>query len=174
MTPSPCTVCHFPPSLTQINQRSIGLAHKDSSFTTPPVSVTNLESYRIHRQNYLNQVSGVSASGASNFSTQYYSTGSTLHPHMQSTSTQGTFNIGNMNSPTFNLAYSQNGYPGYNPMSPQAAPFNTLASQPVVVPAGFTETHPSAQGWWRNPTTGWFWSSTQGLLPPASGRGFGA
>jgi hypothetical protein len=78
----------------------------------------------------------------------------------------------------FNPAYPSSGHYGYNPdMNAQAAPhqaFNTLAPQPVVVPPGFTETHPTAPGWWRNPETGWFWNVVHGLVPPASMRGSGA
>ncbi|KAJ7827261.1 hypothetical protein B0H14DRAFT_2595415 [Mycena olivaceomarginata] len=46
--------------------------------------------------------------------------------------------------------------------------FNTLGSQPVVVPAGFTETNPNTPGWWRNPETGWFWHASRGVVPPPS------
>jgi hypothetical protein len=75
---------------------------------------------------------------------------------------QGYFGyVSNMNMNTMN--HAQHGQQG----------FNTLAPQPVVVPAGFTETHSSAPGWWRNPETGWFWHAARGLLPPAAMRGPG-
>ncbi|KAJ7061747.1 hypothetical protein C8F01DRAFT_1083140 [Mycena amicta] len=55
----------------------------------------------------------------------------------------------------------QSGYP-----SSSSGAYTTLAPQPVVVPTGFTDQHPNYPGWWRNPHTGWFWSPSQGLMPP--------
>ncbi|KAJ7073043.1 hypothetical protein C8F01DRAFT_1300948 [Mycena amicta] len=50
--------------------------------------------------------------------------------------------------------------------STSSAAYTTLAPQPVVVPTGFTDQHPNYPGWWRNPHTGWFWSPSQGMMPP--------
>ncbi|KAJ7726978.1 hypothetical protein B0H14DRAFT_3478621 [Mycena olivaceomarginata] len=167
--------------------------HKDPKYTDLPVAASNLQNYWIHRQNFLNQMfstASQSNSGTRNMHspTQYYATpGSTTYPRnlansIQSTSTRSnTFTQGSNTAASqamFNPAYPSSGHYGYNPdMNAQAAPhqaFNTLAPQPVVVPPGFTETHPTAPGWWRNPETGWFWNVVHGLVPPASMRGSGA
>ncbi|KAJ7767020.1 hypothetical protein DFH07DRAFT_1058586 [Mycena maculata] len=83
----------------------------------------------------------------------------------------GGFNNLNQMSPHGNTYPPSSGY--HNPHAPTQtmAGFNTLAPHPVVVPAGFTETHPSAPGWWRNPVTGWFWHASHGLSSPSHGRG---
>ncbi|KAJ7827320.1 hypothetical protein B0H13DRAFT_2373888 [Mycena leptocephala] len=41
-----------------------------------------------------------------------------------------------------------------------------LSAQPVVVPPGFTETHPNSPGWWRKPETSWFWYTSPGCFLP--------
>ncbi|KAF7375325.1 hypothetical protein MSAN_00419400 [Mycena sanguinolenta] len=142
--------------------------HKDTLFTTPPVCTTNIQNYRVHRQNYLNQVAVSSNAGASTFPPQYYSPGSTMNAPLppQFANTQAFNNAANF-PPTFNPAHPGSAY--YNQSNPQV-PFNAFATQYVSAPPGFTE--PGPNGWWRNPTTGWFWSAGQGVaLPPAPGRG---
>ncbi|KAF7335769.1 hypothetical protein MVEN_02232700 [Mycena venus] len=179
---------------SHVDKEPLKSAHKDAYYNAPPVAAANVQNYWIHRQNYLNQNPSASTSrggGAGTYNTsmhstaQYYSLpGSTIYssnPSTQGTSTQGnnTFSQASNTPAMFDNpgAYLPSGYYGYNSNMNAQAPqqgFNTLASQPVVVPAGFTETHPSRPGWWRNPETGWFWHAAQGLLPPGAMRGPGA
>ncbi|KAJ7031698.1 hypothetical protein C8F04DRAFT_1360859 [Mycena alexandri] len=176
--------------------------HKDVNYTTPPVSATNLQNYWAHRQNYLTRVSGANSypsnpggTGTYNQSNTYYpASGSSIYSTAPNTPVQSTSNPSNLmfanndiNNPDsypakFNPAYLTSGYYSEgHPLNmnmnmnavPQQQAFNTLAPQPVVVPAGFTETHASAPGWWRNPQTGWFWHAARGLLPPAAMTGGG-
>ncbi|KAJ6483489.1 hypothetical protein C8R47DRAFT_1132388 [Mycena vitilis] len=169
--------------------------HKDVQYTTPTVAAANVRNFWVHRQKYLNR--GPSAAtyptlgGPSTYNTNMHTTtpyttppGSTLYSSNPSTPAQSMFNPGhsvsqgsnpNFNpNAIFNAPYPPSGFVGYPNMNPAQQAFNTLAPQPVVLPAGFTETHPSAPGWWRNPETGWFWHASAGLLPPAAMRGGGA
>ncbi|KAJ6448209.1 hypothetical protein C8R45DRAFT_1046679 [Mycena sanguinolenta] len=155
-----------------LNNAKIMHPHKHTDYTSNPVATSNLQNYLAHRQHYL-RMSQIRADNATpgpdprpNYmqappANTIYST-STQTPG-QSTSTQGGY---------FNQIYPGNAAyytpPGYAPM--QAPGFTTLAAQPVVVPPGFTETHPSSPGWWRNPETGWFWHASRGLVPPSASR----
>jgi hypothetical protein len=60
------------------------------------------------------------------------------------------------------------GIPYFQPQNyQQSAAFHSLSPHPVVVPSGFTETHQSSPGLWRNPATGQIWHASRGLMPPA-------
>ncbi|KAJ7675518.1 hypothetical protein B0H17DRAFT_129053 [Mycena rosella] len=158
--------------------------HKDIYYTSNPVAAANLQNYWVHRQNYLSwhPTSGAgrgasqhASSSANTVMSPYaqpggstlYSTNPTPHSPAPSTSGHGGY---------FSQGGSNNAYPashpapGYGYGGHPHPGFNTLSPQPVVVPAGFTETHPGAQGWWRNPETGWFWHASRGLLPPSAPR----
>ncbi|KAF7345760.1 hypothetical protein MVEN_01596500 [Mycena venus] len=143
-----------PPTLAMVfNNAKVMHPHKEIQFVTNPIAASNLQNYWTHRQNYLSycQVHD-DKSSRRRASTNYSTTHQTMHMASQ----------------------SQSGAPRYlaNPPSgrllSQAQGFNTLSSQPVVVPPGFTETHPNSPGWWRNPETGWFWHASRGLLPPST------
>ncbi|KAJ6564683.1 hypothetical protein B0H19DRAFT_1374906 [Mycena capillaripes] len=169
--------------------------HKDVYYTTSPVAAANLQNYWIHRQNYLNLGASGSAGVTNTYNTNispYHTSpapGSTLYSTSNPNNPmQSAFNPG---SPQANYNQGYFGYPNSNPsmnpgMNPHTHPYvNTsnmiqnqaqssyipLAPQPGALPAGFTETHPSRPGWWRNPETGEFWHAERGLLPPPGSRG---
>ncbi|KAJ6546058.1 hypothetical protein DFH09DRAFT_1088016 [Mycena vulgaris] len=152
--------------------------HKDTYFSSPPVAAANLQNYWVHRQNFL--MRGVNPS---NYPAPTGSAGPTYNPSMSIAPSY--YAPGSNMYPTNPNSYSPNHNQGSNTApyaSTSASPpnafntslaslsspqdFTTLSPQPVVVPMGFTERHPSAPGWWRNPETGWFWHASRGLLPP--------
>ncbi|KAJ7698337.1 hypothetical protein B0H17DRAFT_1196914 [Mycena rosella] len=152
--------------------------HKDTYYSSPPVATANVQNYWIHRQNYLMRGGPANASApimynSSMSATQSYITpGSIMYPSNPnayspvhpSTSPLAPASSSNAGTYPSTSGYLPTAY--YTPASPQD--FKTVSPQPVVVPAGFTERHPSAPGWWRNPATGWFWHASRGLLPPPS------
>ncbi|KAJ6545488.1 hypothetical protein B0H19DRAFT_1266914 [Mycena capillaripes] len=163
-----------PPTVAMIlNNAKAMHPHKDTQYTSNPIAAANLQNYWVHRQNYLSwrqarannapntphqAVYPPTASGST-----IYSTSQGMYPPAQSTSGHGNNYFNQMGS-----APSYHPPAGYSQI--QSGSFNTLSPHPVVVPAGFTETHPNQPGWWRNPETGWFWHASRGLLPPTSSR----
>ncbi|KAJ7275599.1 hypothetical protein C8J57DRAFT_224319 [Mycena rebaudengoi] len=139
--------------------------NRDEYYSVPPVSSTNLQNYWIHRQQYINR--RMMAGAVSNDTSTYQ--GNTFIPSTSSSARYPTAMQGNFFSQDGTSTQVQHPSQFYQP-GPQPTEFTTLASQPVVVPTGFTETNPSNPGWWRNPQTGWFWHASLGLLPPASAR----
>ncbi|KAJ7827253.1 hypothetical protein B0H14DRAFT_3144676 [Mycena olivaceomarginata] len=130
--------------------------HKDTQFILNPIAAANVQNYWAHRTNYLNwcQTQGTATHHRKAHSRG--STGNTRYPATHHTSNSGQIN-------GFNHIASGSNH-SYVPTSG----FNTLGSQPVVVPAGFTETNSNTPGWWRNPETGWFWHASRGVVPPPS------
>ncbi|KAF7300856.1 hypothetical protein MKEN_01311800 [Mycena kentingensis (nom. inval.)] len=119
--------------------------HKDASYSTNPIASSNLQNYWTHRQNYLKWRQA--------------------QPDTAPTSPSGYAGPSTSTS-IYAAAPSASAYPYTGVGGPPPASYHTLSAQPVVVPAGFTDRHPSFPGWWRNPTTGWFWSPSSGLVPP--------
>ncbi|KAJ7107890.1 hypothetical protein C8R44DRAFT_940841 [Mycena epipterygia] len=156
-----------------LNNNKVMHPHKDSYYAAPPVAAANLQNYWIHRQDYLMRESNTSTDPIT----------STYNPSMQTalpyyTAPSNTIYSSNPNpqfpmypSPSQAQGTGSNTrmYTGSSAYPPQD--FTTLSPQPVVVPAGFTEQHPSAPGWWRNPETGWFWHAGRGLLPLPNKQG---
>ncbi|KAJ7183881.1 hypothetical protein C8R46DRAFT_1027523 [Mycena filopes] len=165
--------------------------HKDTYFTTPPVSTTNLQHYWTHRQNYLANRSGASSYPPSpstympNTQPYHHSPGSTIYssPNTQYQSTSINSNSNQFDPASayaastqyapsaMNMNMNNMNFMNMNTHQQQQGAFTTLAPQPVVLPAGFTETSAAAPGWFRNPHTGWFWHAARGLVPPAVGGG---
>ncbi|KAJ7895189.1 hypothetical protein B0H14DRAFT_660064 [Mycena olivaceomarginata] len=160
-----------PPTVAMVlNNAKVMHPHKHTHYTSSPVAAANLQNYWVHRQNYLSWHADIATppstapqAGYSQANTIY----STARGHAPSASGHGYSNhrahSGSSSSATYHPT------PGYAQpqMQMQPAPgFNTLSPHPVVVPPGFTETHPGSPGWWRNPETGWFWNASRGLLPP--------
>ncbi|KAJ7247427.1 hypothetical protein B0H12DRAFT_1235276 [Mycena haematopus] len=153
-----------PPTVAMVlNNAKAMHPHKHTDYTSNPVAASNLQSYFAHRQHYLRmrQIRAENATpstdqGPSN--PQAYPA-NTIYSTVQNFSTQGSYF-----NPPGNAAFYPT--PGYTPL--QAPAFTTLSVQPVVVPSGFTEIHPSSPGWWRNPQTGWFWHASRGLIPPSA------
>ncbi|KAJ7869520.1 hypothetical protein B0H13DRAFT_2063112 [Mycena leptocephala] len=142
-----------PPTIAMVfNNSKIMHPHKDMDFSLNPIAASNLQNYWVHRQNYLN---------------------GQMHAHSLPSSSHSPAAAGHTTYPTAHNMYPsvQSTSRSINHLNQMQAPaFNTLSSQPVVVPAGFTETDPNLPGWWRNPQTGWFWHASRGLLPPSSPR----
>jgi hypothetical protein len=190
ITPRSCTV-RIPPAPSHFHHHSkcfllFFAAHKHTHYTSSPVAAANLQNYWVHRQNYLSWHGSFFAFAASSYLHRIvadiatppstapqagYSQANTIYStargHAPSASEHGYSNhrahSGSSSSATYHPT------PGYAQpqMQMQPAPgFNTLSPHPVVVPPGFTETHPGSPGWWRNPETGWFWNASRGLLPP--------
>ncbi|KAJ7435481.1 hypothetical protein B0H11DRAFT_2113522, partial [Mycena galericulata] len=184
-----------PPTVAMVfNNGKVMHPHKDMYYSTPPVAAANLQNYWVHRQNYLNRGPGPSGYPTSRpprhqttsmRSTMPYFTppGSTIYSSnpspVQSLSAEapgGMFGQAGPASASHHgssstayptpAAYPPMAYYGHNSQQNPPSGFNTLSTQPVVVPTGFTETHPARPGWWRNPETGWFWHAGHGLLPP--------
>ncbi|KAF7358569.1 hypothetical protein MSAN_01195100 [Mycena sanguinolenta] len=161
-----------PPTVTMVlNNAKVMHPHKHTDYTSNPVATSNLQNYLTHRQHYLrmSQIRADNTIPSPDPRLNYMQASpanmiyATPQSPGQSTSTQGGY---------FNQMHPGNAAfypaPGYAAMQPPA--FTTLSAQPVVVPPGFTETHPSSPGWWRNPETGWFWHASRRLLPPSSSR----
>ncbi|KAJ7136401.1 hypothetical protein C8R43DRAFT_1110039 [Mycena crocata] len=171
-----------PPTLAMVfNAPKTMHPHKDMYYNTPPVSAANLQNYWTHRHNYQRRIPSGSnyPTSPSTYSTSMQSTapyysppGNTIYSSqgsVQSAPQQGNVPFNPAGGSSSNVA-PQIAYPhGYGQTTPPGG-FDTLSPQPVVVPAGFTETHAGAPGWWRNPATGWFWHASRGLLPPAAMR----
>ncbi|KAJ7141611.1 hypothetical protein C8R46DRAFT_1318120 [Mycena filopes] len=155
-----------------LNNPKVMHPHKDVQYTTDPVSSANLRNYWTHRQNYLSwrQMRGESSTSGS-----HRRGGSSSHSHTSHHAPPGhtiyATPHGGAAPPSFGAAppapvyhgQHQQQHPSYSPSAPA---YTTLSPQPVVVPAGFTETNPNSPGWFRNPATGWFWHASRGLLPP--------
>ncbi|KAJ7154908.1 hypothetical protein C8R43DRAFT_1126293 [Mycena crocata] len=173
-----------PPTVAMVlNNPKVMHPHKDTKYTTNPVAATNLQNYWVHRQNYLSwrEMSAQSSPGGHHQgSTRTNTTSRHSHPAPspiystppnQYPATQPVLGHASYFNHMPQSSGSVNPYPAspYYPSGhaqPPTGGFNTLSPHPVVVPAGFTETHPGAPGWWRNPETGWLWHASRGLLPP--------
>ncbi|KAJ7437195.1 hypothetical protein B0H11DRAFT_1900009 [Mycena galericulata] len=167
-----------PPTVAMVfNNPKVMHPHKDTNYTENPVASTNLQNYWIHRQNYITrrQMGGSAttqgrtslSSMASHSNPRYAMNPNPVYHTPQAASGQYN-NFNQLPSPSVagNTIYSSaSGNIAMNTPS-----FSTLSAQPVVVPAGFSETNPNSPGWWRNPETGWFWHASRGLLPPDSRR----
>ncbi|KAJ6537424.1 hypothetical protein DFH09DRAFT_1283598 [Mycena vulgaris] len=185
-----------PPTVAMVfNNAKAMHPHKDIYYTSNPVAASNLQNYWVHRQSYLSwhptkaassrhgapSASAQASSSASTMTSPYtqpagsalYSTNPSRHHHSpaQSTSAQPNYfsQIPQSGGVASGTAYPPGLYADSGYEQTQAG-FNTLSAQPVVVPAGFTETHPARPGWWRNPESGWFWNASRGLLPPTAPR----
>ncbi|KAJ7140620.1 hypothetical protein C8R44DRAFT_846738 [Mycena epipterygia] len=171
-----------PPTLAMVfNNAKVMHPHKDTYYTANPVAASNLQNYWIHRQNYLRwHPAGSSGQGApSPYQQGSHNMNAMAGPSSQPSpgntiySTPGQVNyfnqIGQGGNPSDPGFQPSSFYASAHPQT-QFASFNTLSAQHVVVPAGFTETHPGSPGWWRNPETGWFWHASRGLLPPSAPR----
>ncbi|KAF7328179.1 hypothetical protein MVEN_02575500 [Mycena venus] len=161
-----------PPTVAMVlNNAKVMHPHKDTQYTTNAVAAANLQNYWVHRQNYLSwrQMRADNATPSTHQHPGYSqaSAGNTIYSTAQSPAQSTSGQAGYFKQMTHpgNAPFYQN--PGYGQMAPS---FNTLSAQPVVVPPGFTETHPNSPGWWRNPETGWFWHASRGLLPPSAPR----
>ncbi|KAJ7623884.1 hypothetical protein DFH06DRAFT_1230548 [Mycena polygramma] len=174
-----------------LNHSKVMHPHKDAQYITPAVAAANVRNYWVHRKNYMKPGPSAAAHpnvggpSSHNMSTNQHTTtpynsppGSTLYLSNPNPNTlvPSVFNPGQRsNSNATQLSnfnpYPPSGFSSYANMNPNPnMQFNTLAPQPIVLPTGFTETHPNAPGWWRNPETGWFWHASNGLLPPAAMR----
>ncbi|KAJ7776016.1 hypothetical protein DFH07DRAFT_766958 [Mycena maculata] len=159
-----------PPTVTMVfNNPKVMHPHKDTTYTMGPIASANLQNYWIHRQNYINARQMGGGATATTQQGRGLSTGMTSHGNPYYTPQSSSGQVGNFNQMAIQR---ENVYPDARYLSGQV-PTQTagfISDQPVVVPAGFTETHPSSPGWWRNPETGWFWHASRGLMPPSSSR----
>ncbi|KAF7303984.1 hypothetical protein MIND_00629400 [Mycena indigotica] len=148
------------PGMTKmiLNDSRLMHPHRDTSFSINPIAAANLQSYWTHRQNYLRwrqlssdpvapPLSGTSSPAPSSYHDAPAAPGT--FTTLYATSGPNTSVYGNPHSAPNAVSY-----------------YNTLSTQPVVVPSGFTERHSNFPGVWRNPSTGWFWSASRGLMPP--------
>nr|GAT57146.1 predicted protein [Mycena chlorophos] len=141
-----------------LNDARVMHPHKDPTYSTDPIATANLQSYWTHRQNYLRWRQPQSHQGGGSPSASHPFAGPSSAMPIPPPALPGT--------PLYTAAPASAGMYG-NPYPTQTqAAFDTLSTHPVVVPAGFTERNPNYPGVWRNPTTGWFWSASQGLMPP--------
>ncbi|KAK7007687.1 hypothetical protein R3P38DRAFT_1661216 [Favolaschia claudopus] len=162
--------------------------HKHTQYTGGDIAAANLQNYWVHRQNYLawrqmSMQSGMPSTSSGGRQISSSSPGSqrlARHTSMQrtfpNTETRHTlYSTGaqavhhrDTNPATSQAPATYPPHTTYNTQSPGgSSSFTAVSPHPVVVPPGFTESHPSSPGWWRNPETGWFWSSSRGLVPPA-------
>ncbi|KAF7360616.1 hypothetical protein MVEN_00793300 [Mycena venus] len=175
-----------PPTIAMVfNNAKIMHPNKDTYYSTNPVATTNLSNYWVHRQAYIN--SHMRAPSVRHSTKSIYQdrsnnntycgeppAASPIHASFQNRHSPPKYQqqAPTYASPNFNQAAA--GIPYLQPQGYQqlqsAAAFNSLSPHPVVVPPGFTETRQDSPGWWRNPTTGWFWHASRGLLPPSPPR----
>ncbi|KAJ7617275.1 hypothetical protein FB45DRAFT_872726 [Roridomyces roridus] len=157
-----------PPTVAMVlNNPKVMHPHKDTAYTENPVASSNLQNYWIHRQNYIERRQ-MGGSGTA-FGHHHHQPGVAgpssgrmprypAPPARQYTPGPPGGDSGNTTTTVFNQI----------PSYVSAGTFNSVSPQPVVVPAGFTETHPGVEGWFRNPQTGWFWHASEGLRAPNS------
>ncbi|KAJ7035915.1 hypothetical protein C8F04DRAFT_498786 [Mycena alexandri] len=158
----------------ELNNAKVMHPHKDVQYTSNPIASTNLQNYWVHRQNYLSwrQMRGESSAPRASVARQQSSSSRSTSGRAIYSTPQNFMPPPPPSQPTTSFMMNPgNAPPPLYPQHPVYTPthlFNTLSAQPVVVPAGFTETNPNSAGWFRNPATGWFWHASRGLLPPPS------
>ncbi|KAF8142910.1 hypothetical protein K438DRAFT_1946075 [Mycena galopus ATCC 62051] len=133
-----------PPTVPMVlNNAKVMHPHKHTQYTTNPVAASNLQNYLAHRQHYLRlrQMREANATpGTSNY--PQTSHGSTIYSTFPSGPQATSPQVGYFNQMVHPGGAQPYGMPGYAQM--QGPGFTTLSPQPVVVPPGFTETHPNS------------------------------
>ncbi|KAF8205387.1 hypothetical protein K438DRAFT_1819023 [Mycena galopus ATCC 62051] len=174
-----------PPTIAMVfNNERVMHPNKDTYYNTHPVATANLQNYWIHRQRQMR--AGHSSTTKRIYQEQnnnFYglqtppgSPASPFHsppPHYHSPPKYQEQAPAYVPGPFNATAYFQPQLQDHQYLpSPAAAlsPISYPHSHPIVVPPGFTETRAGTPGWWRNPTTGWFWSASRGAMPPSPPR----
>ncbi|KAF7344370.1 hypothetical protein MSAN_01918000 [Mycena sanguinolenta] len=160
-----------PPTISMIfDDVKVMHPHKDPYYSTHPVSTANLQNYWMHRQMRARSSTKHTYQEHNNKFDDRAAAPFVSPPHRHApprAQEQGPTYA----SPLSAFNHSATVY--FQPQAThQSAALSTISPRPPMIgpPPGFTETREGYPGWLRNPSTGWFWNASCGLMPPSNSR----